>query len=246
MLKRFLVSEKGVTPVVGIILLVLITVVLGAIIAVSAFNVTEQLKEPHKQMIFGTPEIVLGAEYRDWWPDSGSNATHGDIDIIYLDYIHGPVVSGDEVGSVTIRWSNSSGEVGELSFVNPAYFGAGTQQSYHNEVVGNFSTGSFYSGDRMLIRMTHNEYQYDGKTDRDKVGFRYVESNSNRIDIGNNGRPFFVTENRYPIEFSGDRPIRSGDRVDIIFLNTDHVFIIAEVTGIARQNTGNANKFPYL
>ncbi|APH39868.1 type IV pilin [Methanohalophilus halophilus] len=219
--------------------MLIITIILAAVIGISAFDITSKLKEPPEQMSFEKAEVLLGAEYRDYWAGSGSNETHGDIDLIYLDYLHGQKVKGDEIGSIIIRWKNSSGEGGELRFVNPAYFNEETQQKYHNEDVGTFCTGDLSAGDRLAIRMVHNRYQYTGETPRDEIGVQYVESNSNQVDVVGK-YPFFRTEGRYPVDFEGDRPMEAKDQVEITFLGPDHYFVISKITATAKEYTENA------
>ena len=237
-------SETGLAPAVGIILMLIITIILAAVIGISAFDITDKLKEPPEQMNFEKAEVLLGAEYRSW-SGSGSGPDKGDIDLIYLDYLQGPEVKGDEIGSIIIRWSNSSGEEGELRFVNPTYFDEETQQKYHDDDVGTFCTGDLSAGDRLVIQMAHNQWQDDGETPRDEVGFRYVESNSNQIDVVGK-YPFFRTEGRYPVDFEGDRPMKAGDNVEITFLGPDHYFVISKITATAKEYTGKAKEYSEL
>jgi hypothetical protein len=82
--------------------------------------------------------------------------------------------------------------------------------------------------------MVHNRYQYAGETARDDIGVQYVESWGNDISLLGN-RPFFRTENRYPIKFSGNRPSNAGDEVTVTFFGPEQAEIVGETTATASE-----------
>ncbi|ADI74136.1 hypothetical protein Metev_1270 [Methanohalobium evestigatum Z-7303] len=166
---QFTNNEEGVAPVVGIILMVAITVIAAAVIGASVFDITSKLKEPPEHLVFDNTEVILGSEYRksgywnsagNWEDDDWNNAgpAKPDIDHIYIDYVRGPVVEGDEVGSVLIKWDGSDGKGGEFRFINPDYFDENTQQQLYSGKVGKFYTGNLKPGDRIDITLSHNLY----------------------------------------------------------------------------------------
>lgn len=220
--------------------MVAVVVIIAASIGAVSLGFGSELREPEQIRFMGDTDVSLGVEYRDW-SGGGGNKTHGDIDHITIQYDHGPTFEGDDIGSIRIRWKNASGQQGELTFVNPNKFGSDTQQKDHNEVVGDFSTGRFAAGDQITIRMVHNRYQYAGETARDDIGVQYVESWGNDIEISRD-RPFFRTENRYPIQFSGNRPINAGDEVAITFFGPEQAEIVGETTATAKDYAGAASE----
>ncbi|TKX55354.1 type IV pilin, partial [Halorubrum sp. SS7] len=46
-------------------------------------------------------------------------------------------------------------------------------------------------------------------------------------------------ENRYPIDFSGDRPMEPGDSVEILFIGVNDKQPIARTTAVAAAATGD-------
>jgi hypothetical protein len=136
------------------------------------------------------------------------------------------------------------GERGQLRFVNPSRFTDSTDQKYHDDSVGEVCTGEISAGGDLTFRMVHNEFQSGGETDPgetnprtgEEFGVRYVESGSNAITV--NGDPFFAVDGRYPIRYSGDRPIEPGDSVEILFLDNEDELILAQSEGVAREFTG--------
>ncbi|ADI75139.1 hypothetical protein Metev_2327 (plasmid) [Methanohalobium evestigatum Z-7303] len=209
--------------------MVAITVILAAVLGESLFGlgITSKLTEPKDQLVFDNTQVLLGVEYRSW-DGSGGTENNGDIDHVYMDYQHGPVIDGQEIGSIILRWSGTDGKGGELRFVNPRYFDEETKQKYHDGDVGEFCTGNLQPGDRLVINMVHNKGQSGGKTNPEDIGVQYVESNWNQVDIVGKD-PLFRTNGRYPIEFDGNRIIQEGDNVEVTILGPDHFSIIAQV-----------------
>jgi flagellin-like protein len=232
---QFFRDQKGVTPIIGIILMVAITVITAAVIGASVFDVSSKLKEPPEHLVFDNTEVILGSEFRDGGSWNNAGPAKPDIDHIYIDYVRGPVVEGDEVGSVLIKWDGSDGKGGELRFINPDYFNENTQQQYHPQEVGKFYTGNLKPGDSIDITLAHNLYQDGSETDPEDVGHIYTESHWNEIDIQNRDYPFFGAEERIPHEFKGDRPMEPGDEVEVMFLGPDHHFVIAQTGAIAKE-----------
>ncbi|SNR40535.1 archaellin/type IV pilin N-terminal domain-containing protein [Halorubrum vacuolatum] len=97
--------DRGVTPVVGIVLIVAIVVVLAATVSVVFFDVTDELTEPQEPRVFGDAEVVLGAEHRSWngWDAAEGEPDRGDVDAVRLTYEQGPTFEGDEIGSILVR-----------------------------------------------------------------------------------------------------------------------------------------------
>ena len=235
--------DRGVTTVVATILMVAIVVILAATISVVILDFESELPEPQQLRGFGDTEVTLGPEHRSWtgWDanDSYSPPPRGDIDVVRIPYIAGPTFQGDEIGSILVRWEGDDGESGQVRFVNPNRFDADTGQEFHEgQTVGEFCTGDFGVGDTLTIRMAHNRYQDDGDTDISIVGGeQYVESNQNDIARGDDD-PFFRVENRYPIDFGGDRPMEPGDEVEILFIGVNDKQPIARTTAVATAATG--------
>ena len=235
-------ESRGATPVVGIILIVAITLVIAVTLSATVLDVSERLNGWDEQRVFQDATVELGTEYRSW--GGGGGEDNPDIDTINLAYQHGPIFESDEIGSILIKWEGNDGQRGQLRFVNPNRFTDDTDQQYHDGDVGKVCTGDIRAGGKLTIRMVHNRNQSGGETDPDKInpktgetfGERYVESNDNSIVVNND--PFFTTEGRYPVEFSGDRPMKSGDSVEILFLSTDDKLILAKSSGVARKNSG--------
>jgi len=230
-------NDRGVTSVIATILLVAVVVIIATTIGVAVFDFESGLAEPQDLRGFGDAEVTLGPENRSWngWDgnDSYSPPPRGDIDMVQIPYIAGPTFQGDEIGSILVRWEGSNGEGGQVRFLNPNRFEADTGQEFHDGDVGEFCTGDFGVGDTLTIRMAHNRYQAGGETDPEKVGGeRYVESNQNDIARGDDD-PFFRVENRYPVDFSGDRPIKRGDEVEILFIGVNDKQPIARTTAVA-------------
>ena len=221
--------------------MVAVVVIIAASIGAVSLGFGSELREPEQIRFMGDTDVSLGVEYRDWF-DGGGNETHGDIDHITIQYDHGPTFEGDDIGSIRVQWKNASGQQGELTFLNPNKFSSQTGQKFHEENVGEFSTGDFAAGDRITIRMVHNRGQSGGETDPDIIdGVQYVESWGNDIALSGN-RPFFRTENRYPIQFSGERPINAGDEVTITFFGPEQAEIVGETTAIATIHEGDATE----
>ena len=233
---------RGVASLIGIILMVAVTVIVGAMLSVMVLGIGDQLDSAGEPRVFEDAIIELGAEYRSW--DGGGGANNPDIDIITLAYQQGPVFESDQIGSILIRWTGDNGDGGKLRFVNPSRFTDSTDQQYHSGDVGTVCTGEIQAGGVLTFRMVHNEFQEGGDTDPDdtipgtneEFGVRYVESGWNGIVV--NGEPFFSTENRYPVEYSGNRPIESGDSVEIWFLGNEDEIVLAKSSGVAGQYTG--------
>jgi len=233
-------DERGVTPVIGIVLLVAVTLVISASVAVAVLGVTDDLTEPQEPRVFADVEVVLGAEHRGWsgWNAGVEEPDRGDIDAVNLRYEHGPPFEGDEVGSILVRWEGPDGEGGQVRFLNPNRFGEDTEQQDHDgEDVGAFTTGTFRAGDELTIRMAHNRYDQGGETSTTSEPFGYVESNFNDVARGND-EPFFRVENRYPVLYEGDRPMDPGDSVEIRFLGPADEQPIATVSATARETSG--------
>lgn len=222
--------------------MVTVTIIVAATLSVMVLGVGEQLNGGDKQRVFQKANVELGVEYRSW--DGGGNQSNPDIDSIRLVYQNGPIFKSEEIGSILIRWEGDDGQRGQLRFVNPSRFTDSTDQQYHDDDVGTVCTGELHAGEELTFRMVHNEFQSGGDTDPDdtipgtteKFGVRYVESGWNGIVV--NGEPFFITENRYPIEFSGDRPIEPGDSVEVWFLDNQDELVIAKSSGVAREYSG--------
>lgn len=244
---------RGLTPVVGIALLVLITVIISSSIGVFVFDFTNVLTEPAEPRAFGETEVVLGSEHRTWyeneddaWNASSDGETpRGDIDKIIVPYNQGDSFLGNETGAIEVSWSD-----GSVRFLNPGRFDSQTEQKYHDAAVGEFCTGNFHVGETLTIRMVHNSWQDGGETDPDKdnpeasgdFGIRYAESSWNDISTSAN-KPFFRTENRYPIEYSGTDIIKPGDEVTVTFYGPEGKLIVAETTGTARLAGGDPTRF---
>lgn len=240
-------SERGVAPVVGTILLVAIVVIIATVVAPFFFDLPGILTEPPEQRSFGDTEVVLGAEHRSWsgWNGLGEES-RGDIDTVGLTYQHGPPFAGNETGAIEVSWDD-----GSVRFLNPARFDAQTGQKYHDgDAVGTFCTGDFEAGETLQIRMAHNKWQDGGETDQDAAigdtsetfGLRYVESNSNDLSTAS-GDPFFRVEGRYPIEYSGSGIIEPGQEVTIRFFGPEGRFVVAETSATARLATGSPAEY---
>ena len=231
--------DRGVTSVVATILMVALVVIIAATIGVAVFDFESGLAEPQELRGFGDAEVTLGPEHRSWddWNSSESNSPRGDIDIVRVPYVAGPTFQGDEIGSILIRWEGDDGEEGQVRFLNPNRFDADSNQTFHDGDVGEFCTGDFGVGDTLTIRMAHNRYQGGGETDPGNIGGeQYVESNQNDIARGGD-EPFFRVENRYPVDFSGDRPMEPGDSVEILFIGVNDKQPIARTTAVATAAT---------
>ncbi|ELZ95075.1 hypothetical protein C440_08362 [Haloferax mucosum ATCC BAA-1512] len=215
--------------------------ILAATVSGYVFGAADKYTEPQEARAFGETTVVLGPEHRSWngW-NSGGGETRGDIDRIRIEYTHGPVFEGDDIGSVLVRWRGDDGEGGHLRYVNPNRFSDDTDQAYHDGDVGEFCTGDFGAGERLTIRMVHNRWQTDGKTGRDDVGVRYAESNWNDIDATDG--PFFRTDGRYPVEYGGDRPMEPGDTVEIKFYGPEDELLIAETEATATRFDGSPSE----
>jgi len=234
--------NRAVSPVVATILMVAVVVIIAASIGAVSLGFGSELREPERIRFMGDTDVSLGVEYRDW-SRGGGNETHGDIDHITIQYDHGPTFEGDDIGSVRVQWENASGQQGELTFLNPNKFSSQTGQQFHEGNVGEFSTGDFAAGDQITIRMVHNRYQgNNGKTGQNRVGgIQYVESWGNDIALSGN-KPFFRTENRYPIQFRGERPINAGDEVTVTFFGPEQAEIVGETRATASKYEGTARK----
>jgi len=233
--------NRAVSPVVATILMVAVVVVIAASIGAVSLGFGSELREPEQIRFMGETDVSLGVEYRSW-AGGGGNPNRGDIDHVTIQYDHGPTFEGDDIGSVRVQWENTSGQQGELTFLNPNKFSSQTGQQFHEENVGEFSTGDFAAGDRITIRMVHNRYQgNNGTTGQDEFGIRYVESWGNDIALSGN-RPFFRTENRYPIQFSGERPIDAGDEVTVTFFGPEQAEIVGETKATASKYKGTATE----
>ncbi|KOX97680.1 archaellin/type IV pilin N-terminal domain-containing protein [Halorubrum tropicale] len=232
--------DRGVTTVVATILMVAIVVIIAATIGVAVLDFESGLSEPQELRGFSDAEVTLGPEHRAWggWNDGNSTPPRGDIDVVRVPYVSGPTFQGDEIGSILVRWEGSDGEGGQVRFLNPNRFDADTNQTFHDDDVGEFCTGDFAVGETLAIRMAHNRYQAGGTgTDVEDIGEQYVESNQNDIARGGD-EPFFRVENRYPVYFSGDRPMEPGDSVEILFIGVNDEQPIAKTTAVATAATG--------
>ena len=233
-------GDRGVSTVVATILMVAIVVVIAASIGVATVGLGDRLTEPQEPRVFTDATVTLGPEHRSWggWNAGVSDPPRGDIDTVRLTYAAGPTFEGEEVGSILVRWEGSDGEGGQVRFLNPNRFSEDTEQEFHSgEVAGEFCTGDFAAGETLTIRMAHNRYQEGGTgTDVSAIGEQYVEAGQN--DIARSGdEPFFRVENRYPIEFSGDRPMEPGDSVEIRFIGDDEELPITQTTAVATAAT---------
>ena len=235
----FFGDDRGVTPVIGIVLIVAVTLVISASVAVAVLDVTDDLTEPQEPRLFGDADVLLGAEHRSWsgWNDDVSDPDRGDVDAVRLTYKQGPIFEGDEIGSILVRWEGSDGEGGQVRFLNPNRFGEDTEQEDHDADVGKFATGTLRAGDELTIRMAHNRYDDGGETSTTESPFSYVESNDNDV-ARNNDEPLFRVENRYPVLFEGDRPMDPGDSVEVRFLGPEDEQPIATVSTTARAASG--------
>ena len=74
-------------------------------------------------------------------------------------------------------------------------------------------------------------------TGNDDFPISYVGSNQNDVSRGTD-EPFFRVENRYPFEFSGDRPMEPGDSVEIRFVGVEEEQPIARTTTVATAAAG--------
>jgi len=236
-------DDRGVSTVVATVLMVGIVVIVSASIGIAALDLEGTLTEPQEPRAFTDATVTLGPEHRSWsgWNDGVTDPPRGDIDVVRLAYTAGPTFEGDEVGSILVRWEGSDGEGGQVRFLNPNRFSDDTEQREHpGEVAGEFCTADFAAGEALTIRMAHNRYQDGGQTDPASADgpYRYVESNQN--DVSRSGdEPFFRVENRYPVGFSGDRPMEPGDSVEIRFLGTEDELSITRVTTVATAATGD-------
>jgi len=232
-------DDRGVSTVVATILMAAIVVIIAASIGVTVFDIGSSLEEPQEPRAFGDTEVTLGSEHRAWggWNSRVSDPPRGDIDIVRMEYVAGPTFEGDEVGSILVRWEGGDGEGGQVRFLNPNLFDEDSEQRFHSQNVGEFCTGDFAVGDALTVRMVHNRYQEDGETGVDEPPYAYVESNQNDIAGGAGDEPFFRVENRYPIEFSGDRPMEPGDSVEIRFIGVEEEQPIARTTAVATTAT---------
>ncbi|WP_193308416.1 type IV pilin N-terminal domain-containing protein [Halorubrum halophilum] len=230
--------DRGVTSVVATILMVALVVIIAATIGVAVFDFESGLAEPQELRGFGDAEVTLGPEHRSWdgWNSDNSDPPRGDIDIVQIPYLTGPTFQGDEIGSILIRWEGDDGEEGQVRFLNPNRFDADSDQTFHDGDVGEFCTGDFGVGDTLTIRMVHNRYQSAGVTNNEAYPVSYVESNQNDIARGDDD-PFFRVENRYPVDFSGDRPMEPGDSVEILFIGVNDKQPIARTTAVATAAT---------
>ncbi|MFP4655855.1 MAG: type IV pilin [Methanohalobium sp.] len=231
-------NHEGVTPIVGIILMVAITVITAAVMGAGVFDITSKLKKPPEHLVLDNTEVILGSEFREGngWNDASESKP--DIDHIYIDYVRGPVVEGDEVGSVLIKWDSSDGKGGEVRFINPDHFNENTKEKYDDQTIGKFYTGNLKPGNRIDIILAHNRYETnESNTNYYDVGKKYIytESYWNEIDIQNRDYPFFGAENRIPREFRGNRPMEPGDKVEVTFLGPDHHFVIAQTSATAKE-----------
>ena len=232
-------DDRGVSTVVATILMAAIVVIIAASIASVVFDVGSALEEPQEPRAFGDAEVTLGPEHRAWsgWNSDNSDPPRGDIDVVRLEYDAGPTFEGDEIGSILVRWEGDDGESGRVRFLNPNLFDADSDQAFHSQDVGAFCTGDFGVGETLTIRMAHNRYQSDGVTGNGDFPISYVESNQNDVSRGTD-EPFFRVENRYPVEFSGDRPMDPGDSVEILFVGVEEEQPIAQTTAVATAATG--------
>jgi len=230
---------RGVSTVVATVLMAAIVVIIASSIGVTVFDVGSALEEPQEPRAFGDAEVTLGPEHREWsgWNSRVSDPPRGDIDVISLRYIAGSTFEGDDIGSVLIRWEGSEGEGGQVRFLNPNLFDEDSEQRFHSQDVGEFCTGDLGVGETLTVRMVHNRYQSSGDTGTSGPPFRYVESYENDISRGND-EPFFRVDNRYPIEYTGDRPMEPGDSVEILFIGVNEEQPIAQTTAVATAATG--------
>jgi len=233
-------DDRGVSTVVATILMTAIVVIIAASIGVTVFDIGSALEDPQEPRAFGDTEVTLGSEHRAWggWNSRVGDPPRGDIDVVRLEYVAGPTFEGDEVGSILVRWEGGDGEGGQVRFLNPNLFDEDSEQAFHSQDVGEFCTGQFGVGETLTMRMVHNRYQSAGETGETgpPFSFSYVESNQNDIARGGDD-PFFRVENRYPIEFSGDRPMALGDEVEVLFIGVEEEQPIARTTAVATAAT---------
>jgi flagellin-like protein len=234
-------ERRGISPVVSTVLMVAVVVVLASTISVFVFDLTERLNDGEQKRVFADLRVELGAEYRSW--SGGGNASAPDIDHVHLRYQAGPVFESKEIGSILIQWDGDDGQGGQLRFVNPSRFNDETDQQYHNDDVGTICTGEIEAGGVLTAKLVHNRYQSGGATDPtdtnpetgEPFGERYTESGANGILVDED--PFFVVDGRYPVQFSGDRPMEPGDTVEVMFFGTEDELLIAKTVGEAREYT---------
>ena len=217
-------GKRGVTAPVSEILLVLIVVIVASTLGAFVFDLPSRVSQPAEPHVFSDTTVVLGPESRDWAGGRNGSATRGEIDHVYVSFEGGKTFNGNEIGSIEVIWTNGSAE-GRVLFLNPARFDEETQQEFHDASVGEFCTGDFQVGERMLIRIAHNRWQEGGETDPPPV--QYVESRWNDVAVSG-GEAFFRVDGRYPVAYSGDRPIQPGDRVRVRFYGPEGDLIVAE------------------
>lgn len=217
-------GERGVTAPLGEILLVVIVVIVSATVGAFVFDLPSRVSDPAEPHVFSDTTVVLGPESREWAPGRNASATRGEIDHVYLDFEGGEAFNGNEIGAIEVTWTDGTAS-GRVLFLNPARFDEDTQQEFHNGTVGEFCTGDFTVGDTMVIRIVHNRWQDGGETDPPPV--RYVESKWNDIAVSG-GDAFFRVDGRYPVAYSGDRPIEPGDRVTVRFYGPEGELLVAE------------------
>ena len=217
-------EARGVTAPLSEILLVVIVVTVSATLGAFVFDLPSRISQPAEPHVFSDTTVVLGPESRAWAGGRNASATRGEIDHIYVDFEGGEAFRGNGIGSIEVVWTNGTAG-GHVVFLHPGRFDEETAQQDHGGTVGEFCTGDFEVGDTMRIRLVHNRWQEGGQTDPPPV--RYVESGTNDIAVGQDD-PFFRVENRYPIEYSGDRPIQPGDRVTVRFYGPEGKLLVAE------------------
>jgi archaeal type IV pilus assembly protein PilA len=112
-------NDDAVSPVIGVILMVAITVILAAVIAVFAFNMADDVQTPRTVMV--SAKLVPAGIESTIWGGTGLS------ELISLNYS----VAGNEVANTTVNF-----QVGNRTIISGG--AAGSQFM----VVGHFNDGS--------------------------------------------------------------------------------------------------------
>lgn len=103
-LRALLADEEAVSPVIGVILMVAITVILAAVIGTFVLGLTGNVQEsPQASFTFDFTEdssIAAGTQLAD---DSDSDDTNGDLDVTHD--------GGDKVTNAQLEFTDGSGSV---------------------------------------------------------------------------------------------------------------------------------------
>ena len=124
--KQMLQDEGAVSPVIGVILMVAVTVVLGAVIGAFVFGIGDKLGEP-------APNAQLNFDY-----DADGNS---------LDIVHdgGDSITPDNTGSLAVSGSNIASDGSDLTWAPSGSIASNNNNGY---VLG--SGVSFTSGDDIV------------------------------------------------------------------------------------------------